>query len=269
MPFVHALATKFGARVTVIGVVPPAFDHVPDEMGGPALHAGELAEDWKRALQYRLDRAPLDALAGLDVTRVADSGDPAIRIAEFVRAHKVDLVMMPTHGLGVFRSVLIGSVTSKVLHDVTCPVWTAAHTETHTAPVLPRTILCAVDGTSAGIALMRYAAGFSEGVGAALTLVHVVESVSDALELASERRLQQRADTAARDTLAAAAAAAGINAPLRVLDGDIASMTGEEAVRINADLVIIGRGTIAKPFGRLRTHAFGIVQGSRCPVLSV
>jgi len=46
-------------------------------------------------------------------------------------------------------------------------------------------------------------------------------------------------------------------------------MTGEEAVRINADLVIIGRGTIARPFGRLRTHAFGIVQGSPCPVLSV
>jgi hypothetical protein len=31
----------------------------------------------------------------------------------------VDLIMMPTHGVGTFRSFLVGSVTAKVLHDAT------------------------------------------------------------------------------------------------------------------------------------------------------
>jgi nucleotide-binding universal stress UspA family protein len=269
VPFVRALATHVGARVTLLSVVPPLFEIVAPEMGGPALRAGEVSEDWKRNLQCRLDRALTDELTGLDVQRVADSGDPAIRIAAFAHGHDVDLVMMPTHGLGLFRSLLIGSVTSKVLHDVRCPVWTAAHTDAQTAPVLPRTILCAMDQTPPSAALLRYAADFSEHVGATLNLVHVVEPVSDALELASERRLQQASDDAARDALAVALTSVGIKSPLRVLDGDIVSMVTAESQRVNADLVIVGRGTVAAPFGRLRTHVFGIVQGSPCPVLSV
>ena len=43
----------------------------------------------------------------------------------------------------------------------------------------------------------------------------------------------------------------------------------EEARQEQADVVIISRGTIGESFGRLRTHAFGIVQRSPCPVLRV
>ncbi len=32
---------------------------------------------------------------------------------------------MPTHGYDRFRGMLLGSVVSKVLHDVDCAVWTA------------------------------------------------------------------------------------------------------------------------------------------------
>jgi hypothetical protein len=45
-------------------------------------------------------------------------GDPAHAITDFVASNKVDLVMMPTHGYGPFRQLLLGSVTAKVLHDV-------------------------------------------------------------------------------------------------------------------------------------------------------
>jgi nucleotide-binding universal stress UspA family protein len=135
--------------------------------------------------------------------------------------------------------------------------------------VLPRTILCAIDETPESTALLRYAVGFAERVGATLNLVHVVEPVSDVLELASERRMQRAADEAARDALAGALTAAGIHAPLRISEGDIISMVTAEARRVGADLVIVGRGAATAPFGRLRTHVFGIVHGSPCPVLSV
>ncbi len=146
VPFVRALAKSFDASVTVISVVPPIFESVPAGMG-PRLRIGDDAAEWRRALQSRLDQALIEEFTGLRVERVADGGDPALRITDFAHSHSVDLIMMPTHGLGLFRSLLVASETSKVLHDAKCPVWTAAHAETQRAPELPRTILCAVDQT--------------------------------------------------------------------------------------------------------------------------
>ncbi len=54
-------------------------------------------------------------------------GDPAQVITAFAHTQGVDLIMMPTHGYGPFRRLLLGSVTAKVLHDAECPVWTAVH----------------------------------------------------------------------------------------------------------------------------------------------
>src|SRR3954463_14092196 len=100
IPFVAAFAKRFGARLTLFSVVPPAFDAVPPAMGGAALRSGEMSGDWRRALQRQLDCAPIDALADVDIERVADCGDAALRIADFAHSRDVDLVMMPTHGLG-------------------------------------------------------------------------------------------------------------------------------------------------------------------------
>ena len=42
----------------------------------------------------------------------------------------------------------------------------------------------------------------------------------------------------------------------------------EHAREEDADLILIARGSLQAPQGRLRTHAYGIIQRSRCPVLS-
>jgi nucleotide-binding universal stress UspA family protein len=191
-----------------------------------------------------------------------------LRIPDFAHSHNVDLIMMPTHGLGLFRSLLVGSVTSNVLHDAKCPVWTAAHAEAQGTPV-PRTILCAVDGTPGTPALMRWAAEFSAKVEARLNLLHVVDPVSDWPSLEREQRLQDKVREEARGSISSMLKSAGVEAPLRVVVGHIAPTVTEEARQEKADLVIIGRGSVSEPFGRLRTHAFGIIQGSPCPVFSV
>jgi nucleotide-binding universal stress UspA family protein len=266
--FVKGFAGIFDARVTLFSVVPPVSAPVPSEMGGPEIRTGEHSTDWKQALQTRLDEALVDDLAGFQVERVADSGDPAWRIAAFARDHAVDLVMMPTHGHGLFRS-LIGSVTSKVLHDATCPVWTAAHAETQVTPDLPRNILCAVDTTPEAAALVRYAAEFSAKLGATLKVVHVVEPVSDLLELAGERRLQEEVRQSASTAVASVLESTGIDATFDAIVGAVADTVTAAARQERADLVIIGRGVLTEPFGPLRTHALAIIHGSPCPVLSV
>ena len=48
-------------------------------------------------------------------------GEPAREIVDFAAANQVDLVMMPTHGYGPFRQLLLGSVAAKVLHDAHVP----------------------------------------------------------------------------------------------------------------------------------------------------
>jgi nucleotide-binding universal stress UspA family protein len=269
LPFVRALAGRTGSRITLFSVVPPAFELVPVEMGGAALRAGDSSEAWKRELQQRLDRALVTELAGLDVTRVADAGDPAFRIADYATHHDVDLVMMPTHGLGLFRNLLVGSVTLKVLHDAQCPVWTAAHTETQTAPETPRTILCAIDGGAQSVKVMQYAAAFGAAIGAGVAILHVVPPISDWPSAISERHLQDEARDSAEERIAALVKEAGVAVAPRVAVGEIVETTTEQARQDHADLLIIGRGAAAGPFARLRTHAFGIVQASPCPVLSV
>ena len=51
---------------------------------------------------------------------IVQEGDPAVNIADYASENGIDLIMMPTHGYGKFRSLLLGSVVSKVLHDADC-----------------------------------------------------------------------------------------------------------------------------------------------------
>jgi len=269
VPFVSAFAKRFDARLTLFSVVPPAFDAVPAAMGGAALRAGDVSADWRRSLQCQLDRALVGEFGDVTVERVADCGDAALRIAAFAHDRDVDLVMMPTHGLGMFRRVLAGSVTSKVLHDVKCPVWTAAHAERQHAPAIPGTVLCAVDATTEGVPLLQYAALFSKRVGATLKVLHVVEPMSDWPSLARERALQEEARDTASQAVASMLESAGVEATSKVVVGEIVARAVETAREEHADLMIVGRGAIAEPFGRIRTHTFGIIEQSPCPVLSV
>jgi nucleotide-binding universal stress UspA family protein len=63
--------------------------------------------------------------------------------------------------------------------------------------------------------------------------------------------------------------AAGVEAPLRIAVGATAATVAEQAREENADLIVVGRGVLPTPLGRLRTHTYGIIQQSPCPVLSV
>lgn len=266
--FVRTTADRFGSRVTLLGVVPPVWN-VPPPIGIPPVAA--VDEQAKaEGMQTLLQSALTTELAGVPVDRVVEHGDPGMRIAEFAAAHAVDLVMLPTHGFGVFRSLLIGSVTAKVLHDAVCPVWTATHAEEQHSPETPKTVLCAVDGTPKTGALVTWASEYSKQMGAALKILHVVPPLSDWLSLSSERDLQEQAREEGRARVQAQLASAGLgDLSPRVAVGQIADTVTEEARQEGAHLIIIGRGTLQSSMGRLRTHAYSIIQRSPCPVLSV
>jgi nucleotide-binding universal stress UspA family protein len=241
-------------------------------MGDPGGEAVIVnTEDLLRGLKASLDSSLTKDFAGLRVDRVAEIGDPAQVIADFAHTQGVDLIMMPTHGYGPFRSLLLGSVTAKVLHDVKCPVWTATHVAKPPSGdhIDCRSILCAVDGGPNSVSLMQWASEFSSHAGATLRLVHVVAGMEGALSRQMDREFEEEMRNEARRTIEGLQESAGVKAPLCVVSGNVPACVREEASLHDADLVVIGRGSLQGTFGRLRAHAHGIIRQSPCPVLSV
>ncbi len=213
-------------------------------------------------LRARQDQLLAEHFAGLTACRLTALGDAGFKIIEFAHGKGVDLIMMPTHGVSGFRSMLLGSVTVQILHEAKCPVWTATHAEKQPSSIKPSKILCAVDDSPRTGDLMRWASEFSRQMGAELSFLHVVSSTGDVPALASVRE-------DVLDRLEAVKQSILVQGPLQVEAGGIAETVTEKARQANADLVLIGRGLLSSPLGRLRSNAYAIIQQSPCPVLSV
>ena len=143
--YVIPLAEHFHSEINLLHVLPP-FEG-SDEVGVDGDTVGEIMAARQAKAQKQLDDFLNAALHHLRVKRTLLNGDPAPRIVEWRLRERSDLIMMPTHGYGPFRRLLLGSVTAKVLHDTNCPVWTGVHLE-QGPPVEWSTlgrIACAVD----------------------------------------------------------------------------------------------------------------------------
>ena len=101
-PFVRALATRLGAKITLLTAVAPIWQAGLGE-GAIPVDMTELRQD----LEVQLNNTFVPEFQGLTVERIAEIGDPAEIITRFAHTKGVDLIMMPTHGYGPFRSLLL------------------------------------------------------------------------------------------------------------------------------------------------------------------
>ena len=106
-------------------------------------------------------------------------------------------VMLATHGGGPVRRLLLGSVTPKVLHDLSAAVWTGTDSvlEGRTPPLPYKSVLCAVDETPEAEAAVR-AAAFALGYGARLSLMHEVEGPPATFQIDFSRYEKELIDAA-------------------------------------------------------------------------
>ncbi len=193
----------------------------------------------------------------LHTTRLMKRGEPARKIVECAVQNSVDLIMMPTQGMGIYRRLILGSTVAKVLHDADCPVWTGTHLEN--VPVLEeisfRHIVCAVDLNQVTRKVFDWACRFSSEYGAELTLVHVIRNEAD--RKCSEEKLRELLDSA------------NSQVAVRIEIGDPHVAVTHAAEDLQADLLIIGRKASTGIHGRLETTAYSIIRRSPCPVISV
>jgi nucleotide-binding universal stress UspA family protein len=267
-PFVVSMAKALGAKVTLLNVI-----YVPRGWYGSA--EGAYAFEWDINSMLADDRERLTEFfgepeAGLTIETAACQGDPALAITSYAETHNVGLIMMPTHGYGKFRSLLLGSVTAKVLHDAKCAVLTEAHTQdprlTSGEPI--RSIICAVDPQPENAGLICYADRLARGFGAKLRLVRAVPRLEGGAAPFDYPDFIHELIESARSDIEKLQEGAGSTADVTIEAGRVSDVVCDAARQYNADLVVIGRGRIHEALGRLRTHAYTIIRESPCPVLS-
>ena len=263
-----SLAEHFHANLTLLHVVPLAHYDL-----GPLDAPGDLLAEVSRA---RAGQAGIELtgflaaeLSGTAVQRIVLEGDPAARIVEFAHGHHADLIVMPTHGYGPFRRFILGSNTAKVLHDAECPVWTGVHIpEAPAGDATPiHHVLCAVDLGPQSVKALQWAAWLQKEFAAGLTLLHVAAAAADRSP-GSETHWRTIREAVAEE-LDRLQQLAGAQAKIAIEAGEAAPVICAAAGRIKASVLVIGRGSAAGVFGRLRTNAYAIIRQAPCPVVSV
>ena len=125
----RALARHFDARLHVV--------HVVQNVEAQTLGDGYIAA--MPEIQAELEEAARKQLAALLIdndekplrttSAISRSGMPAAAIVDYARTHKIDIIVIGTHGRGALAHLLMGSVAERVVRTAPCPVLTVRHPE--------------------------------------------------------------------------------------------------------------------------------------------
>lgn len=269
-PYVQAAVKRHGASLALANFVeiPALWYGTAEAPCAPNLNISGMIDD----AGERLKAFACKFFPDLKPKILVEEGEPGTSITELVKELGIDLIMMPTRGRGRFRAALLGSATAKVLHDVECAVWTAAHAEEpgYTASPEWRNVVCAIDGTADAARLIRCAGEMASSFGSKVHLVHVLPPApATRMEQYLSRDFDEALKAAARTEIQAMQKDAGTDFAVCVESGDAANIVAATARKDHADLVLIGRGILPHFAGRLRTHVYAIVRDAPCPVLSI
>lgn len=268
--YAESLSRLYQSRVTLLHVLPPPhYEFGAMEVGGAVLE--DLFRNRAQQARKDLDGFMAAELPSPPVVRVLLEGDPAAKITGYAHDEGASLILMPTHGYGPFRRFILGSVTAKVLHDADCPVWTGVHLEAAAAgaAVRFRTVVAALDMGPQSERTLMWASRFAADAKAKLYVVHATPSLEGRTGEYFDPNWKKNIEAAVRDEIAELQTRLHLSAEVRMDSGDAAPTICELARELSADVLVIGRGSAAGVFGRLRQNAYAIIRQSACPVVSV
>jgi nucleotide-binding universal stress UspA family protein len=267
------LGKRFNAALTFTHVIDRSL-YQPVEMEGLFGESFESLsfEKWESRLTEKLHEFTAKVARDVPVEEVVLKGDPAREIENLVQRKQAGLVVIPTHGSGVFRKFLLGSVAGKILHDVSCPVFSGAHVQEAPFETMPyHRVGCALDLANGSEQVLRWAGEFAQAWGAELVVIHATPFMAvqaDEVYIAAvdwRDMIVKRAEGQARELLKKL----GYQAELCVEEGHPVHFVASAAADQKLDVLVIGRGLAARRASRLPSHAYGIIRESPCPVISL
>ena len=113
------LSEKLGAKVTAIHVM----EDIPVSYIVSEKLLREIVDAYKRENQLTLSKcSEIATKKGLTIKTKLLQGNPGSIILDFCEKEKYDIIIMGSRGIGKFKELVLGSVSSKVLHHSSCHV---------------------------------------------------------------------------------------------------------------------------------------------------
>lgn len=265
VPYVNDMVQQNSASLVIVH----AFDPVSAMFSDPSTMV-EAFPVFRKSVEDQLAKFVKDKFPDQKFEVVMEEGEPSAVILKTIERYGADLLMMSTHGQGMFRRMLLGSVTSKILHDVNCAVWTGIHEKPRGhAPQLPyQSVLCAVSTDDEAQAIWKAADSFAKMYGSKLTIAHTIETPTVTWDV-DFSPMRQEMLTYASDRLELMKNQLGVGGEVKLYEGSVSVALHEAVTASKADLVITGRGHVQDRFSRFTSHLYAIVRDSPCPVLSI
>jgi nucleotide-binding universal stress UspA family protein len=245
----------------------------------PGTEAGEFGNPWKATMQEAETLAEngrirvQSAFPGWSVSSEPLWGDPAKMLLKTIDVWKPDLVVIGSHGRSIAVRLLLGSVSTELVHHAPCSVRVVRGPAKGEGPIR---VLIATDGSEQAEACVDAVARRSWPHGTQVRVLAVMQSLIPAvqempafagktfatepayriIEATDERekaRLRWTSDTA-KERLQQA----GLIADAVVVDGDPRREINGEAERWHADSLFVG----ARGLGALDRLLLGSVSGA-------
>lgn len=266
LDYALAIARRYDSRVYLTHVV--SVDAYP--MVAPEI-AGTTTEKLRRTAElefgYILESG---RLRGIPHEVIIEEGSLWPTIEALTRKHKIDLVVVGTHGASALKKLVIGSSAEEIFRHARLPVLTVGPAVKSEVPKEEefKNILFACNFGPGAEREAAYAFSLAEENGARLTLLNVVPYVEEYSTEAVTRKREQVARQL--HELLPAEADLWCKPEFLMAIGEPVEEILNLAKKINADLIVMG----AKPRKSLagnvpHTKASRIVTGATCPVLTI
>jgi nucleotide-binding universal stress UspA family protein len=120
---VIALCESLGAEIHLVHVT-PSMEEIA-RFYGPEVFLPNIEEELVQGAERELEKFEQKFFAGYpNKKRVVLKGDPVDEIIAYIKAEKIDLVVMGTHGRKGIDKILFGSVADRMVKNSTVPVMT-------------------------------------------------------------------------------------------------------------------------------------------------
>lgn len=265
LPFVTAIAHKYGSRVYATHVLLPDVYACLTPEFGDVVTAG-----LEQAAEAKMQKA-VTGLTGLAHETIIEWGpDVWQTVQRAVQKNNIDLVVLGTRGRTGVQKLLLGSVAEEIWRRSGVPVLTIGPSVSRSRPVVQfRKVLFATDFTPESLAGLPYAVSMAREYRAHLVLLHVIRQFKKEEilgELSAADAIHYLTQMLPQD--------AGLCSPpeLVVKHGEPAKNIIDTASRCDADLIVLGvhRGGGYGPATHVElTIAHEVVVNAPCPVLTV